>query len=107
MVQISGSISTKTGLAPKRIAAIAQEMIVKEGMMISSPFFIPAAYNAVSNAAVPLQTAMPYLEPKYEEKMDSNFSTNGPSEDIQPESIHCISSSFSLPFSNGSLTGII
>ena len=40
MFQVSGSESTSTGIPPALITADAHEIIVNEGMITSSPFFI-------------------------------------------------------------------
>ena len=57
--QVAGSESTRTGTAPLYTAACAQEMMVKEGMMISSPGCRSNAATASCSAVVPLLTAMP------------------------------------------------
>ena len=61
MFQVLSSISIKTGTPPSLIIALAHEMIVKEGMITSSPGSIPIPYAATSIAAVPLVTATPYF----------------------------------------------
>jgi len=103
---VSGSISTSTGFAPRRIAASAQEIIVKDGITTSSPRPTPSAYSAVSRAAVPLLTATPWAQPRQDAKACSNLATKGPSDDIQPESMHSAKYRFSFPERSGSLTGI-
>ena len=106
MFHASGSESTSTGIPPALITADAHEIIVNEGMITSSPFFIPTAITAASSAAVPLQTAIPYFLPTRFAKFSSSLFTNGPSEDIHPVSIHSERYFFSFPFSSGSFTGI-
>src|ERR1700761_9556489 len=83
-----------------------QEMIVNAGRITSSPGLMSSASIAASSAAVPLQTATPHLRLTRAEKARSNFSTNGPSEEIQPVSRHSLRYLFSLPSSNGSLTAM-
>src|SRR3984893_2604362 len=105
MFHVSGSLSTTTGAAPARRMAEAHEMIVNVGSMTSSPAPRPSAATAAARAAEPLQTAMPCLRPTRAANSCSKRRTNGPSEDIQPVSIHSARYRFSLPSSNGSLIG--
>src|SRR5947207_2757040 len=63
MSQVSEHASTTTGVAPARIIAAAQEIIVNVGRMTSSPFFRSSAVTDTSKAADPLQTATAYLRP--------------------------------------------
>jgi hypothetical protein len=100
-------MSTNTGFAPNRMHAIAQEIIVKEGITTSSPGFTPKANNAVSKAAVPLQTAIPCFTPRKEARFFSNLRTNGPSEETHPVSTHFFKYFASLPDKENSLIGII
>ncbi|MNK65515.1 hypothetical protein D3C87_848120 [compost metagenome] len=88
MFQVNGSESTRTGLAPARMTAAAQEMMVKVGMITSSPSWIPKAEMAASKAIEPLQTAMPCLRLTRAAIRSSNCLTKGPSEEIQPDSMH-------------------
>ena len=81
-------------------------MIVNVGIITSSPSPIPMAWQATSNAAVPFETAIPYFLPTVALIFFSKSFTNGPSEDIHPVSIHSHKYFFSLPFNNGSFTGI-
>ena len=80
---------------------------MKVGKITSSPGPIPSASTAASSAAVPLQTAMPCLRPTRAANFSSNCLMNGPSEEIQPVSMHSSRYFFSLPSSKGWLTGII
>ena len=59
--QESISTSTKTGDAPVIKIARAQLMIVKLGIITSSPGFKSKALKASSSAAVPLETEIPHL----------------------------------------------
>src|SRR5262249_1853355 len=104
---VSGWQSTTTGIAPARAIAEAQEIMVKLGKITSSPAPILRAASATSMATLPLLTAMPCAQPISLEKPVSSFLTNGPSEEIQPVSMHSFKYFFSLPLSSGRLTGII
>ena len=104
--QVLGSESTKTGLAPLFIIAKAQEIIVNVGIITSSPGPIFKAATAISNAAVPFEQAIPYFLLIFLLNSNSNFSTNGPSDEIHPVSMHSLISSFSLSPIEGSFTGI-
>src|SRR5687767_2072040 len=106
MFQVAASQSTRTGIAPSRDTAAAQEMIVNVGMMTSSPKPRSSAAQAASRAADPLQTATPCLRPTRSANLDSKSRMNGPSEDIQPVSMHWLRYFRSLPSSTGSLTGM-
>ncbi len=88
MFQVTGSASTRTGTAPARTTAAAQEMMVKVGSITSSPGPRRSAATAISSAPEPLATAMPCFRPTRWEKRSSNCWTKGPSEEIQPVSMH-------------------
>ena len=88
MVQVTGSASTTTGVAPARTIAAAQEIIVKVGKMTSSSRPMPNAAIAISSAPEPLLTAIPYLRSTLAANCASNLLTNGPSDEIQPVVIH-------------------
>ena len=100
------SLSTNTGTAPSLVTAMAHDMIVKVGMITWSPSPIPRACTATSSAAVPLDTEIPYFRPAAALIFFSNSLTKGPSEEIQPVSIHSHRYFFSFPFNKGSFTGI-
>src|SRR5205814_5864754 len=106
MFQVSEHASTTTGVAPARIIAAAQEIIVNVGRMTSSPFFRSSAVTDTSKAADPLQTATAYLRPSLFATPASSRLTNAPSEEIQPLRTHSTRYLVSLPSSNGSFTGI-
>ena len=61
MFQFSLSQSTSTGLAFCLRTANAFEIIVKFGIITSSPFLISNAFIAISSAAVPFETATEYF----------------------------------------------
>ena len=88
MHQVTGSLSTSTGTAPARTTAAAHEMMVKAGMITSSPGPMRRAATAASSANEPLHTAMPKARPLRSAMAASKRATNGPSEEIQPESMH-------------------
>ena len=81
-------------------------MIVNEGKITSSSFFNSNALKAISNAALPLETAMLYFLLTNFESLFSNSLTNFPSEPIHPVSIHFLKYFCSLPINNGTFTGI-
>ena len=82
------------------------EIIVKEGIIISSPFFKFRDLIIISNAAVPLVTVMPnFLLLKFE-NFFSNCLTAGPSEEIQPVVKALLTSFLSCENILGVLTGI-
>src|SRR5579859_2922949 len=58
--------------------------MVKAGIITSSPFPIPKAARVRCKAAVPLFVDTAYLVPTNWANLFSNFSTNGPFEEIQP-----------------------
>ena len=65
------------------IIEIAGDIIVKLGIIISSPFLISITFKAISKAADPLDTDEQYFLPISFLKLSSNFLTSGPAEDIQ------------------------
>ena len=64
MVKVTGSTSTNTGVAPVYMTARGQEMIVRSGMMTSSPALISRLATAKCNAAVPLDAVIAWRMPK-------------------------------------------
>ena len=63
MHHVRGSLSTNTGVAPARMTAAGQEIIVNAGMITSSPDSRRRAVTAASRANDPLQTATPNRRP--------------------------------------------
>ena len=59
MFQSDKSESTKIGLSPNLITQSAVEIIEKVGIITSSLVLKLNAFNAISRAAVPLETAIP------------------------------------------------
>src|SRR5687767_14444804 len=106
MFHVAGSESTRTGVAPALTIAAAQDTIVNVGTMTSSPGRMPQADTAASSAADPLATATPYLHPTRAANSFSKRSTKGPSDEIQPESMHSFRYFFSLPSKSGLFTGM-
>mgnify|MGYP000518105454 CR=1 FL=1 len=90
----------------ERTIALAQEIMVKVGIITSSPSFISKAATAISRAHEPLVTATACCLPTNLAILVSKDLTNGPSDEIQPVSIHLFKYSFSLPSRTGSLTGM-
>ena len=88
MFQLSRSQSTSIGFNPNFITQSAVDIIEKVGIIISSFGFKFKALIAISNAAVPLDTAIPNFLLLYFENSLSNSLTYEPSDDIQPVSRH-------------------
>ncbi|CPN10178.1 Uncharacterised protein [Bordetella pertussis] len=63
MLQVSGSTSTNTGLAPSSAMTSAVATKVNEVVMTSSPAFTPSAISEISSASVPEATVMQCLAP--------------------------------------------
>ena len=78
MLQVSGSMSTKTGSAPAKEMASAVAMKVEGTVITSSASPTPRASRASQMASVPLPTPTAYLEPQKAANDFSNFSTKGP-----------------------------
>ena len=91
---------------PSFITAKVLEIIVKFGAITSSSFFKSNALIAISNAAVPLDTATAFLWPIYLAKFFSNNLTLGPSEDIHPLFKILLTDKTSELVTNGSFTGM-
>src|SRR5688500_2401967 len=106
MVQVRGSASTSTGIAPAYRTATAHEMMVNVGRMTSSPSARSSTATAACNEAVPLHMLMPYCRPQYRLHFSSNSSINGPDEEIQPVFKHAATESDSRVVKSGSFTGI-
>jgi hypothetical protein len=77
-------MSTNTGLAPRKSAALAVETKVTSGTRTSSPGPTPSAASATSRALEPLFTATASIPSIQRAKRRSNSSTTGP-EISQPE----------------------
>ena len=91
------SESINTGICPFQTIEYKGEIIVNEGTIISSFFFKSSALIAISKAAEPLQTAVPYFFPIYLENSFSNESIKDPLLEIHPVSIHSLTYFFSFP----------
>jgi hypothetical protein len=63
MLQVSGSTSTNTGLAPSSTMVSAVAAKVKGVVMTSSPGRMPSAIIEISSASVPLATVMQWRVP--------------------------------------------
>ncbi len=63
MLQVSGSTSTNTGLAPSSTIISAVAAKVKGVVMTSSPGPMSSAISAISSASVPLATVMQWRAP--------------------------------------------
>ena len=69
---VAGSMSTKTGVAPRRAIASAVAKNVNAGQMTSSPSPIPSASSASTSASVPLATPIACWTPRYSAASRSN-----------------------------------
>ena len=78
IVNVSSSISTKTGLAPVYKIELPVAAKVNGVVITSSPSPIPAASNATCNAEVPELVAIPYFAPTKSANSFSNSITLGP-----------------------------
>ena len=65
MFQVIKSLSTNIGLIPILIIGKIQDIIVKAGSIISSPFFKFNDSTANCKAAVPLLATIAYLRLRY------------------------------------------
>jgi len=63
MLQVSGSMSTKTGFAPNSTMTSAVATKVNGVVMTSSPDLIPSAISEISKASVPEATVTQCLAP--------------------------------------------
>src|SRR3989344_741648 len=89
------------------MTALAVAIIVKVGMMTSSPFPMPSASRARWMAAVPLEQETPYFTPQNWLNRSSNSFMYLPAEDIQFVFTQSVTYLSSLPARVGSQTGII
>ena len=79
IVHVTGSTSTKTGVAPVYLIADTVAMKVMETVMTSSPALMPAASKATCRALVPVLTATAWRTLCAAANSFSNASTSGPS----------------------------
>ena len=75
---MAGSMSAKTGVAPRRAIASAVAKNVNAGQITSSPAPIPSASSASTSASVPFATPIVCSTPRYSAASRSNPSTSGP-----------------------------
>src|SRR5437763_9269959 len=78
MLQVTGSMSTNTGVAPSRTMTSAVAMKVNGVVMTSSPGLSPRAISAISSASVPEATVMQWRAPQYSASLASSSATSGP-----------------------------
>ena len=78
MLQVSGSMSTKTGRAPSSAITSAVAAKVKGVVITSSPAFTPSAISAISSASVPLETVTQCFVPAKVASAASSAFTSGP-----------------------------
>jgi hypothetical protein len=88
------------------VTALAVAIMVKVGMITSSPGSSPSVAMARCMATVPLAQAMPYWAPQKAAKRDSKSRIKLPAEEIQLVSTAWVTYFNSLPPSVGSQTGI-
>src|SRR5580692_1575502 len=84
IVRVTGSMSTKTGLAPTSRTTLLVATQVSGVVITSSPCFTPAIRSAISIVQVPELKARTGRPPKYSESLASKAFTWGP-EDSHPE----------------------
>ena len=104
---MSRSQSAKTGLPPASITAKAQEIIVNEGIITSSPDFKLSDLRATISAAVPLVTETAYFLLQYFAHFFSNVSKYEPDDEIHSVCMQSKTYSFVLFDNFGSETLII
>src|SRR5258708_7956473 len=104
--QVSGSESTKTGVAPVYATALTVAIIVNVGRITSSPGPRSIVAMAKCSAEVPLVQATAYLVSHSSANALSKAVMKRPAEEIQLVSRHSFTYFFSLPLRVGSQTGI-
>src|SRR6185295_9584110 len=77
-LKVTGSMSTKTGRAPRRATAPAVAKKEKVGVTTSSPALTSSAISASSSASVPDDTATAWRMPSISASSRSSASTSGP-----------------------------
>src|SRR5579862_2539770 len=76
--KVSGSTSTKTGVAPARTMELAEAKKLNGVVITESPGFTPAATSASQRASVPEAQPTACVAPVKEEISRSSASTSGP-----------------------------
>src|SRR5438270_12208068 len=79
IVQVTGSTSTNTGVAPVYLIAETVAINDIDTVITSSPGPIPAASSATCSALVPVFTATAYFTLCLAANSSSNATTSGPS----------------------------
>src|SRR3989344_2600027 len=106
MLNVSNSMSAKTGFAPCINMGLAVAIKVKGVVITSSSFPMPATWSEVCNPAVPLLSRTACLVPQISASFSSASATFGPCA-ISPESITSSTAFFSSLPINGLDIGII
>src|SRR5690606_56578 len=78
ILQVSGSTSTNTGLAPSSTMTSAVATKVNDVVMTSSPGPMPSAIRDMSRASVPDATVMQWRAPLWAQRAASSSLTSGP-----------------------------
>ena len=78
ILQVSGSMSTNTGLPPSSTMVSAVAAKVNGVVITSSPGFRSSAIRAISSASVPLATVMQCFAPVWAASASSSSCTSGP-----------------------------
>ncbi len=78
MLQVSGSMSTNTGVAPSSTMVSAVAAKVNGVVTTSSPGFRPSAISEISSASVPLATVTQCFAPVKAASAASSSATSGP-----------------------------
>src|SRR5690349_18533779 len=106
ILNVSSSMSTRTGVAPTYRIALMVAANVNGVVMTSSPGPMPLASSAMCNAVVPEETAMACLILNASEKACSNLAVRGPMASM-PESRTSITADFSASLILGFEIGIM
>ncbi len=105
MFSVSGSMSTKTGVAPRRTNALAVEENVNDGMITSSPGPTPASSAVISSAPVH-ECVMSTVRVPVSSRISAwQCSPAGPLPPVQPRSSAAAMRAFSPPVRSGRLNG--
>ena len=99
--------STKCGTAPQYDTALAVAMKVSVGISTSSPGSTPASSRQMCSAEVPFDVATACAAPVTAARSRSKRSTNEPTDETQPVSMHSLTYSHSLPANSGSCRAIV
>jgi hypothetical protein len=106
MFNVSGRMSTKTGVPPRRTTAFAAETKVNDGITTSSPGPMSSSSADISSAAVAECTRTAFAQPVWASSHSQHRVVNSPPAESCPRPIASAMWACSAPTTSGRLNGM-